>query len=131
MAHILTEKLWYTADKSAVVPDGDPRAAFLLGCAGLDIPDAEAERLGLKGATPPANKAMTPPANKGGFSFAPEVKESEGGLVSGDELPDDFPAVELLRGAGLATYTAVRAADVTKVKGIGKAMARQISEALG
>lgn len=64
MAYILTEKLWYTADRKSVVPDGDPRAAFLLGCAGLDIPDAEAERLGLKGDAPAENKGMTPPANK-------------------------------------------------------------------
>ena len=128
MAHILTEKLWYTADKSPVVPDGHPDAAFLLGTAGYDIPDAEAERLGLKGATPPANKKMPAPENKG-FSFPPEVKDSEGANDS-DLLPDDFPAVDLLRGAGLMTVTAVRNADVTKIKGIGKATARQIAEVL-
>lgn len=111
-----------------MVPDGDPRAAFLLGTAGLDIPDAEAERLGLKGTTPPANKMRPAPENKG-FSFPPEVKDSEGATDS-DLLPDDFPAVDLLRGAGLTTKTAVRNADVTKIKGVGKATARQISEAL-
>lgn len=128
MAYVLTEKLWYTSDRKTAVPDGDPRAAFLLGPAGLEISNAEAERLGLKGTTPPANKKMPAPENKG-FSFPPEVKDSEGANDS-DLLPDDFPAVDLLRGAGLTTLTAVRNADVTKIKGIGKATARQISEAL-
>lgn len=136
MAYVLTEKLWYTSDRKTAVPDGDPRAAFLLGPAGLEISDAEAERLVLKGTTPPANKKMPAPENKGGFSYEPEVKGNEGVSSGGDEppggdeLPDDFPAVDLLRGAGLTTFTAVRVTDVTKIKGIGKAMARQIGEAL-
>lgn len=128
MAYLLTKKLWYTADRKTAVPDGDPRAAFLLGPAGLEISDAEAARLGLKGAAPAANKGAQPPANKG-LTFAPEVKGSEGADNS-DLLPDDFPAVDLLREAGLLTQTAVRETDVTRIKGIGKATARQIDEAL-
>lgn len=75
MAYQLTEKLWYTADKKSVVPDGDPRAAFLLGLPGRLIGDDEAVRLGLvanepkpteeKAAEPAANKAKRKPANKG------------------------------------------------------------------
>ena len=69
----LDRKLWLTEDRSRVVEDGDPEAAFLLGTAGKEIPDDEAERLGLtsrpaakkaeatedKQADAPANKART------------------------------------------------------------------------
>jgi hypothetical protein len=58
--YTLTEKLWYTADMNAVVKDGDPKAAFLLGLPGHMIDDDEAERLGLKAAA----KAAAPKANK-------------------------------------------------------------------
>lgn len=83
----LDRRLWLTADKNEVVEDGDPRAAFLLGGAGTEVPDAEAERLGLTAAKPapepepaaeepavepapakakkaPANKARKSSANK-------------------------------------------------------------------
>ena len=69
----LDRTLWLTADREKVVEDGDPRAAFLLGTAGKDVPDAEAQRLGITGkkapaakqAPEPANKARSAPANKG------------------------------------------------------------------
>ena len=78
MTYQLTERLWYTADKSRVVPDGDRAAAFLLGGPGQVIEMAEAERLGLvdkpeKGEKPAANKKKEPPANKG-VTFPPESK---------------------------------------------------------
>lgn len=69
----LDRKLWLTADKEAVVEDGDPSAAFLLGGEGDEIDDAEGERLGLtsrrksaatKQADVPANKEAAAPANK-------------------------------------------------------------------
>lgn len=42
-------------------------------------------------------------------------------------LPDDFPAVEALRVAGLTTVEAVRAyADLTEIPGIGKTTAEKI-----
>lgn len=54
---IAQERLWLTADKSHVVREGDPAAAFLLAVAGSEIPRAEAERLGLvKGAKTPKPK---------------------------------------------------------------------------
>ena len=120
-----------------MVPDGHPDAAFLLGTAGYDIPDAEAARLGLKGMEPPANKGMQPPANKGGFVFEPEVKGGEGRSSggteppSGDELPDDFPAVDILRREGYTTYAQVKAVAVlTTIPGIGKVYERHIQGAL-
>lgn len=64
----LTERLWYTADKTAVVSDGDLKAAFLLGVEGSQISDEEATRLGLSEtkAEPKkrANKKAKAPANK-------------------------------------------------------------------
>lgn len=135
MTVTLTRRLWYTADRSQVVPDGDTRAAFLLGPAGAAISDEEAARLGLKGTEPPLNKATAPGANKGGLSFETEVKGSEGAPIDGDALPDDFPAVEFLRAAGLATHADVRGfiADggrLTDLAGIGKTYAGKIRSAL-
>ena len=66
----LDRTLWLTADRNEVVEDGDARAAFLLGTAGKEIPDAEAERLGLtskpaaKKADAPEDKQADAPANK-------------------------------------------------------------------
>lgn len=67
----LGETLWYTVDRSEVVPDGDPRAAFLLGTAGKRVPLEEAERLGLvkkgakaKEAVPEETKEAAPEETK-------------------------------------------------------------------
>lgn len=63
----LDRKLWLTADREKVVEDGDPKAAFLLGNEGAEVPDDEAKRLGLTGskkAAEPANKAAKAAANK-------------------------------------------------------------------
>jgi hypothetical protein len=60
----LDRKLWLTADKSKVVEDGDPDAAFLLGTPGTVVPDDEAERLGLTGKPKAAEKQTAAPANK-------------------------------------------------------------------
>lgn len=64
--YTLDRKMWLTADKSEVVEDGDPRAAFLLGGAGTDVPDSEAERLGLTAAakSAPAAAAESEPAEE-------------------------------------------------------------------
>lgn len=43
----MDERLWYTADKERVVPEGDPEAAFLFCTPGKEVPLAEAQRLGL------------------------------------------------------------------------------------
>ena len=65
----LDRRLWLTAGKDRVVEDGDPEAAFLLGSAGEEITDDEADRLGLgkkaaKKAAEPANKAAKAAENK-------------------------------------------------------------------
>lgn len=71
----LDRRLWLTADKSQVVEDGDPTAAFLLGGVGHQISDDEATRLGLKGLPTQPNKAEQPPENKG-VLFPPENKRT-------------------------------------------------------
>lgn len=131
MAYTLTEKLWYTADRSRVVPDGDPEAAFLLGPAGHLITDEEAIRLGLvKGKPAPKNKAKPAPANKG-VTFEPETKGSEGESSGGDELPEDFPAADLLAKNGITTRAELAAVeDLESLEGIGETWAERIREAL-
>lgn len=44
---VLTEKIWLTEGRDEVVPDGDPRAAFLLGVPGEEILEEEAKKYGL------------------------------------------------------------------------------------
>lgn len=55
----LTQRCWLTADKSRVVPDGDPEAAFLYGNEGTLVSEREALELGAISDTKaeaPANK---------------------------------------------------------------------------
>lgn len=62
-----TERLWLTADKERVVPDGNADAAFLLANEGSEIPADEVERLGLAGrkaSAPAEDKKSEAPANK-------------------------------------------------------------------
>lgn len=55
-------------------------------------------------------------------------EEDEGG---GGTLPDDFPYVEMLRAAGLATVEDVQEHDdLTEISGIGESRADEIREAL-
>ena len=42
----LPRKMWLVEDKSHVVEDGDPEAAFLYGCEGTLVPESEAIKLG-------------------------------------------------------------------------------------
>ena len=46
---IAEEKLWLTADRSRLVPDGDEEAAFLFSLPGRRIAAADATRYGLVG----------------------------------------------------------------------------------
>lgn len=42
-----TERLFFNADKSKVVAEGDPDAAFLYAAPGDEIPDSACEKFGL------------------------------------------------------------------------------------
>lgn len=68
MVYTLDRRLWLTRDKSRVVEDGDPEAAWLLGAPGAVISDAEAKRYGLIEAkaqeAPERAKAPSGPARK-------------------------------------------------------------------
>jgi hypothetical protein len=60
--------MWWTADRSRLVPTGDPDAAVLAYTAGDEVADSEAARVGLvpaKATAKPLDKARTPSANKG------------------------------------------------------------------
>lgn len=57
-------RLWLNADRTEVVEDGDPAAAFLLASPGTEVSDADAEKYGLKAKPAAANKAAKARANK-------------------------------------------------------------------
>ena len=64
-----TERLWWTAGRDRLVPDGHAKAAFLYAAEGDEIPDETAARFGLvDGALPrgKGKKAGTPEADKSG-----------------------------------------------------------------
>lgn len=67
-AWVADRRLWLTADRGRLVPDGHPEAAFLFCTVGTAVPAEEARRFGLmdeaKAAAPPDNKAEAPPPNK-------------------------------------------------------------------
>lgn len=120
--YTLTEKLWLNSDQTKIVPEGSPEAAWLLGPAGYIISDARAKALGL----------LRDPED-------PQVDNNEG--EGGEEdpqvdnkmptpLPEGFPALAILKKAGITTYGQLAAAsDLTKIKGIGEATAADIWEA--
>ena len=71
MPYTLDETLYEPEEKDGTtVPEGDPRARFLVGVEGQTISDAEAERLGLSG-DKPARKAV-PPADAATKAVQPE-----------------------------------------------------------
>jgi hypothetical protein len=61
--------MWWTEDRSRLVPTGDPDAAVLGYVTGDEIPDDEASRVGLvespKAAQRPHDKARRPANDKG------------------------------------------------------------------
>ena len=64
----ITERLYLTADKERVVPEGDPEAAFLFATPGKEISAEDAEKYSLgakKQAAKPADKQASPAPNKG------------------------------------------------------------------
>lgn len=81
VAMIADRRLYLTADRSTVVEEGDPRAAWLLAGQGSEIPPSEVSRLGLHlvdgrvvqsapdvaaqaGGAGAASKMLSAPANK-------------------------------------------------------------------
>lgn len=61
-----TRRLYLNRDKTGVVEEGDPEAAFLLVAEGGELPHEEAEKYGLTTKAAPAEtKAVKPRADKG------------------------------------------------------------------
>lgn len=54
---IAAQKLFLTADKAELVPEGDARARFLYAVPGDEIPASAAEKFGLVDGKLPAKKA--------------------------------------------------------------------------
>lgn len=69
---VADRRLWLTADRSRVVEDGDPSAAFLLAAPGTEIPVDEAARLGL---AEKDGKVVIPGGKKGGEAKAAAAPE--------------------------------------------------------
>lgn len=46
--YVASKRLYHTLDRSEVVEEGDPKAAFLLVGEGTELPESEVERLGLR-----------------------------------------------------------------------------------
>lgn len=92
----LDRELYLTEDKKTVVEAGDPRARYVLGVAGSEIPDEMAEELGLvkitrkdtrplvqeeepeaKAKEPAQNKAAAAKANKSGRAQVIDTSEGK------------------------------------------------------
>lgn len=60
------KRLYVNADRSKIVDEDSPDAAFLLAAAGHTVSDEDVKRYGLKAADAPQTKQVkAPPENKG------------------------------------------------------------------
>lgn len=124
---IADRRLCLTADRSEVVEENDPRAAWLLAGVGRQLGAGAVERYGLyldeDERVRWGVKAMPKPEDK--MAPAPANKAAPAGL------PEDFPGRDKLIEAGHETIEAVRQVeDLTAVDGIGKATAARIEDYL-
>lgn len=157
-------RLWLDAAKERVIEHSepmDPRAAFQLVAPGRTIPPREVERLSLtadedgrivlpeydpepKPEPEPLPMDVVLAATEGEDDADTDVADSARTIRFGGEpeaeteaetpLPEDFPAAELLAGAGFGTVEAVSGAsdeDLRAINGIGPATLGDIREALG
>jgi hypothetical protein len=69
-----TQRLCLTADKKRVVPEGDPKAAFLYATPGDEIPDSAAEMFGLVDGGLPKKAAKTTTETKPAAKRKPSAK---------------------------------------------------------
>lgn len=59
-----THRLYQTADKRQLVPEGDKKAAYLFCIPGQQVSDEDVEKYGLKAIKGSANKATPPDEDK-------------------------------------------------------------------
>lgn len=71
MGFEITERLYLTADRESVVPEGHPDAAFLYATPGKTVSDEEAEKYGLKSASKTEDKAVAAPTEDKAAAKAP------------------------------------------------------------
>lgn len=76
---ISPKTLYLTADRENVVEEGDPKAQFLLVRGGMELPDAVAEKYGVKGdkkaAAAPAEPPQGGPAVQNREEAMPKLKK--------------------------------------------------------
>ena len=96
---IAKETLYMNADRSKLVKEGDPDAAFLFVRKGSAINDAEAERLGFKasGSDTEPYDAVADHDEKHGGETELQAVEARQRMLAGQPDPDG-PAVEGERG---------------------------------
>ena len=72
---IAKERLYLTADRTAIVKEGDARAAFLLIAPGQDIPECVLGQYGLssKELVSSEDKESILPEDKGGLKITPQA----------------------------------------------------------
>lgn len=79
--HKVKERLYYTADQSRVVEEGDPEAAFLYAAAGTEVPEDEYKRLTKQAAAEPVVVHST--------AADPEPEPKRARAQAADEDDDD------------------------------------------
>lgn len=116
-----TETLYMNADKTKLVKEGDPDAAFLFVRKGSAINDAESQRYGFKvsGSDVTVYDAIGDHEDKHGGETEAEAKQKRTAMLEG--VPDpDGPAVEGERGekatAAAPNTKAVAKAPANKAK---------------
>lgn len=71
MTVVADKRVWHNSDRSKVVEDGHPDAAFLLCSPGDELTDEAAKEYGVRGAKSapkPVDKQAAPAANKSGVT---------------------------------------------------------------
>ena len=89
MPQLISKKTFYhTADRSRIVEEGDPDAAFLIVRAGGAIEQAEAERLGISGQRAPVYDAKRDHFEKHGGVDPTLDTAGRQRMLSGEDDPD-------------------------------------------
>lgn len=78
-----TEKLWLTADKNELVPDGDPRAAYLFCTPGRLVSREDAQRYGMATGDKPKDEQDNEPADE------PDEKQAQPAANKQRRRPSD------------------------------------------
>ncbi|MBZ0164572.1 MAG: hypothetical protein K8H74_17900 [Notoacmeibacter sp.] len=111
------ERLWLTADRKRLVPDGHSDAAFLYAAPGDEIPASAAEMFGLVDGNAPSKHAGRASRDEDGKSRKDgEDKRRK----DGEDKSFETPASPAPQDEG---------DDLTAIKGIGPATAARLAEA--